>query len=268
MPSPFPGMDPYVERYWREIHHGLCTYARDALQPQVRPKLQARLDERLVVESDDLDEPRTIIPDVRVEVSRGGEAIGAGGMAVAENEPMVVRFLASEPAHEAFVQIIDPADGNRLVTVIEFLSPSNKRPGLGRRQYLAKQAELRDARVSLVEIDLVRAGAWSLLVPRRSIPTKRRATYNICVHRGWLDDVCEVYAVRVNRALPKVRIPLRKGDADAQLDLQALFNQAYDNGPYADSIDYAGDADPPLTGDAAAWADELLRQAGRRPGPT
>jgi hypothetical protein len=174
---------------------------------------------------------------------------------------MVLRVAQSEPAYEAFIQIVDPADGNRLVTVIEFLSPSNKRPGAGRDLYRRKQAECRQARVSLVEVDLVRAGAWTLQIPLRSIPRRRRAPFNVCVHRGWSDDLFEVYAVAINRPLPKVRIPLRQKDAD----LQPLLSQAYDNGPYADSVDYAVDPDPPLAGDDAAWADGLLRAAGLRP---
>ena len=53
-------------------------------------------------------------------------------------------------------------------------------------------------------------------------------------------------------------MPLRKGDADAPLDLQALVDQAYRNGRY-DTLDYKADPDPPLRPDDAAWADELLR---------
>ena len=217
----------------------------------------------MVVEAEDADGPRTIVPDVRVEEFRGGDPLPAGVL-VAENEPMILRGVRSEPAYQAYIQIVDPADGNRLVTVIEFLSPSNKRTGPGRQQYLRKQEECRQAKVSLVEVDLVRAGRWSLQIPLRDIPRKRRAPFNICAHRGWSDDVFEVYAVSINRPLPTIRVPLRRRDADAVLNLQALFNQAYDNGPYADTVDYAADADPPLAGDAAAWADGLLRAAGRR----
>ena len=267
MRSPFPGMDPYLERYWRDVHHRLCTYSCDALQPQIRPRLVARLDEQLLVEDEDADDARHIVPDLRVEESRGGAALRAGP-AVGEVEPMVLRFTNSEPLNQGFVTVIDPSDSNRLVTVIELLSPTNKRAGAGLQQYRRKQAELRQAKVTLVEIDLVRAGAWALQIPRGAVPRKRRAAYNVCVHRGWMDDVCEVYAVQINQPLPKVRVPLRRKDADAVLDLQTLLEQAYQNGAYDDRLDYAADADPPLTGDAAAWADELLRTAGRRPAIT
>ncbi len=267
MRSPFPGMDPYLERYWRDVHHRLCTYACDALQPQVRPKLVATLDEQLLVEDDELDEVRYIVPDLRIEQSRGGPPTAAGAV-VAEAEPLVIRYTKSEPQNQGFVTITDPTDGNRLVTVIEFLSPTNKRPGAGLRQYRKKQAELREAKVSLVEVDLVRAGTWALQVPRGSVPRKHREPYNVCVTRGWLEDVCEVYAIAINQVVPKVRIPLRRKDADAVLDLQELLSRAYENGAYDDRLDYVADADPPLTGDAAAWADDLLRKAGRRPATT
>ena len=32
MPSPFPGMDPYLEQFWGDIHHRFITYACDQLQ--------------------------------------------------------------------------------------------------------------------------------------------------------------------------------------------------------------------------------------------
>ena len=264
MRSPFPGMDPYLERYWRDLHHRICTYACDALQEQVRPKLLASLDERLVVETDDGETLRTIIPDVQVVESGGGTALLAGTV-VAENEPLVIRFTADEPRHQGFIQITDPADGDRLVTVIEFLSASNKRRGDGQRQYVQKQRECREAGVSLVEIDLLREGSWVLQLPRGNVPRGRRGPYAACVHRGWTGNICELYSMPINRPLHKVRVPLRKGDADAMLDLQGLLSEAYEKGGYEDRIKYHLDADPPLTGDAAAWADELLRKAGRRP---
>ncbi|MGH7214012.1 MAG: DUF4058 family protein, partial [Tepidisphaeraceae bacterium] len=87
--SPFPGMDPYLEQHWRDVHHRLCTYACDALQPQLRPALVARIEERLVVETEDRD--RSIYPDVKVAERGGhGDLAISTGASTALAEPLVV----------------------------------------------------------------------------------------------------------------------------------------------------------------------------------
>jgi hypothetical protein len=47
------------------------------------------------------------------------------------------------------------------------------------------------------------------------------------------------------------------------LDLQALLDQAYTTGRY-DHLDYRQALDPPLSAGDAAWAEALLRAAGKR----
>ena len=92
---------------------------------------------------------------------------------------------------------------------------------------------------------------------------KEFTPYRACVHRSWEGPRRAYYAFPINLPLPAIPIPLRQTDAEARLDLQPLIEQVYRNGAY-DDIDYTKPADPPLTGDAATWADTLLRQAGRR----
>jgi hypothetical protein len=264
MKSPFPGMDPYLEKHWRDVHHSLCTYARDALQPQVRPAMVARLEERLVVETPGTE--RGIYPDVKVVERPSGPSMSASSAATAVlDEPLVVHVakLADEQVTEGFIQIIDTSTGGRLVTVIEFLSTSNKVQGRGRGEYLQKQDELFHAGVSLVEIDLLRAGEWTLLVPPGAVPPEYREPYRACVHRGWKRGTFEVYRMPLGRRLPTIRIPLRQQDADAKLDLQALLDQTYANGAY-DSIDYRLAPEPPLSPDLERLADDLLRGGGKR----
>lgn len=53
MKSPFPGMDPYLERHWRDVHATLVVLSRGMLQPQLGAGLRARIEERLVVELPD-----------------------------------------------------------------------------------------------------------------------------------------------------------------------------------------------------------------------
>src|SRR5713101_4875550 len=154
MKSPFPGMDPYLERHWRDVHARLILYACDQLEDQLPGNLIARVEERVVFETEEAAE-RWVYPDVRIieRPARGTpHASELSGLAVAE--PIIVQCLA-EPATETFINILDPAVGYRLVTVIEILSLTNKLPGKGQREYRQKQKELQAAQVSLVEIDLL-----------------------------------------------------------------------------------------------------------------
>lgn len=262
MKSPFPGMDPYLEASWRDVHHRLCNYSCDAIQAQLGPNLRARLDERLIVESP-LDDSRNIYPDVRVfEEPRASVAtvVAYAGVAVAEPD-LIVKPLHRE-ARQAFIEIRDIAEQNKIITVIEFVSPSNKLGRDGKKKYRQKQRECYEARVSLVEIDLTRAGRRRLLVADAQIPAHHLKAYQVCISRGHAEGF-EVYGVSLRQRLPAIRIPLRRNDADVFLDLQGVVDEAYVKGRY-DAIDYGKPPIPPLAGEDAAWADELLRAAGRR----
>lgn len=262
MPSPFPGMDPYLEQFWRDVHARLVLYTADQLQSRLPGSLRARVEERVVVERGD-DESRPVYPDVRV-VQRGrgaSAAVAGGGVAVAD--PIVIR-LPPEPMTETFLEIIDVGSGKRVVTVIEVLSPSNKTPGEAQDEYRGKQRELKEAAVSLVEIDLLRSGQHVVSVPQERIPTSGRAVYKVCVRRGSIPWEHEWYPMPLRERLPAIRIPLRETDVDVPLDLQALIEQSYRNGGYDNDIDYKTDPVPPLEPADAAWADELLRSKGLR----
>jgi hypothetical protein len=100
-------------------------------------------------------------------------------------------------------------------------------------------------------------------LPTARIPVRLRTTYQVCVHRGWEPEYYEIYGVPLRERLPIIRIPLRQTDQDAKLDLQALIDQAYRNGRYH-SIDYRSASEPPLEGSDEAWADQMLRTAGKR----
>jgi hypothetical protein len=181
---------------------------------------------------------------------------------IALAEPLVIRF-GDEPATQGFIEIIDVGSGNRLVTVIEFLSPSNKLPGSGQNLYLRKQEECIAAGVSLVEIDLTRKGERDHSCFSYPIPPSHRTTYQICVRRGYESGAVEVYRVPLEEPLPAIRIPLRETDPDVPLQIQPLIDQCYRNGRY-DDLDYKADPVPPLNTTDAAWCDELLRSKGLR----
>ncbi|MBI4604640.1 MAG: DUF4058 family protein [Planctomycetes bacterium] len=265
MKSPFPGMDPYLEEHWRDVHHRLVTYASDRLRPFLPGALRARVEERVYVESLP-GSGRGVYPDVRVieRVRRGARTVPApAGVAIAE--PLIVA-VADEPVSEGYIEIIDVSSGRRVVTVIELLSPANKLPGDGQELYLRKrkQREIVGSTTSLVEVDLTRSGKRVMLLPPNRIPPSHRTTYQVCVRRGYRPLRVEVYDLPLRRRLPVIGVPLREGDPDAPLDLQALVDQCYENGGY-DDTDYRGDPEPPLEPEDAAWADGVLRAKGLRP---
>jgi hypothetical protein len=237
------------------------TYSRDALNPQLPGGLRARMEERVFVESP-AERDADVYPDVRVVEYRSVPATSPGQGGRAATEPIVVEMPAAEVT-ETFIQIIDTDSGNKLITTLEFLSPSNKRRGAGQEQYLAKQQQMRSGGVSVVEVDLLRRGQRVLMLRPAHIPASHRTTYQVCTWRAWRPSKFEIYPAPLRAALPSIRIPLRAADEDATLDLQGLLDQAYRNGRY-DSIDYASDPTPPLDADDAAWADALLKAQGKR----
>lgn len=266
MASPFPGMDPYLEQFWGDIHHSFITYARDQLQPALPGDLRARVEERVFVESP-IGHERTMYPDIRVveRGRRGREPIAApAGVVVAE--PIRMR-LPDEPVTQGFIEILDMRTGRRVVTVIEVLSHSNKAAGPGRELYERKQRECKQGGVNLVEIDLLRGGRWTILVPEPLVPVSRHTAYRACVYRPGVESPSELYPLPLRPRLPAIKIPLRPTDADVVLDLQALIDQCYRNGGYDEDIDYSLDPDPPLSASDAAWAEGLLREKGRRTPP-
>jgi hypothetical protein len=256
-------MDPFLEQYWRDVHHRLITYACDQLQDRLPEGLRARVEERVFVESKQ-GAGRSVYPDIRVversAISQPAPSTSAG---LATAEPLVVHF-PDEPIIQGYIEIIDVGSGNRVITVLEVLSLSNKQPGEGQDLYLQKQPELRQGRMSLVEIDLLRSGRRILVLTPEGIPPSHRTTYQVCVCRGWKSGQAELYPVPLRERLPTIKVPLRDSDPDVPLELQTLIDQCYRNGRYEEDIDYRGDPEPPLDAADAQWADELLRKQGRR----
>lgn len=260
MQSAFPGMDPYLEAHWLDVHPRLVNSAANALQSRLIGPLRARIGERLVIEQD-ADPVRSVYPGVRIFEHGTGQAVAAAAQGVALAEPLVIP-RESEEIRQTFVQIIDATTGGRVITVIEFVSPTNKLPGDGQRKYRQKQQEVVAADINLVEIDLTRGGERQLLYPLAQLPEAYRTTYLACVFRGFGFDRYEVYRMPLAERLPAIRIPLRKGDPDIALDIQPLVEAAYQDGRYGD-IDYHKPCIPPLAGAEAEWANDVLKSAGK-----
>ncbi len=165
-----------------------------------------------------------------------------------------------EPTKQRFIEIIDPASDGKVITVIEFVSPSNKLPGDGLRKYRQKQADVVHAGINLVEIDLTRSGERSLASAVAGMPREyRESAYLTCVFRA-AKQRFEVYRMPLRERLPSIRIPLRERDEDVMLDVQEVVDRAYEDGRY-DDIDYTKACVPALAADDATWAAGLRSAA-------
>ena len=253
----FPGMNPYLEdpQLWPGVHGALIVYLRDQLQPLLRPRYIAAIEERVFVEGPD----RQIIPDVWVKRTQNPEE--GGKLAVAEvDEPVVVQVPDLE-IHESYIEILDRHSGQSVVTVIEVVSPANKFPGPGRDSYLAKQGEVRSSTAHLVEIDLLRTGRHVLAVPEWVARGRGPYDYLVCCNRaGGLRDLFDLYPRRLRERLPRIRIPLAGDDPDVPLDIQAALTRVYDAGSYRDRINYDSPSQPPLESDDQSWANQLPKE--------
>ncbi|MBI4603617.1 MAG: DUF4058 family protein [Planctomycetes bacterium] len=267
MPSPFPGMDPYLEHpdVFPDLHDRLITHLSELLQSTLPPPYYAALGRRVWIEVS----RRFIGPDVNVLRPRAesSRADGAGSVAVAPaaaSRLKVVRVPHDE-RREPFVEVFAGQGGSkRLVTTIEILSPTNKTPGdQGRDLYLRKQREVLSSKTHIVEIDLLRSGEHTTAVPRKlAIEVCGAFDYHVCVHR--FDNVEDyfVYPISLEEPLPEISVPLLPGDPDVPVPLQALFNLCYDAGPYRREIDYEKDSPvPPLAAEKAGWATQAIRAA-------
>jgi hypothetical protein len=188
-------------------------------------------------------------------------AVAEPEVAVAELEWITVPD--DREVHEPYIAIYD-VEGREVVTIIEVLSPSNKTPGPGRNDYLAKQQEILESETNLVEIDLLRQGSHVLAVPPWEVAQRGSADYLICTRRTARPGGYEVLRLTVRQPLPLLPIPLRTGEPDVVLDLAAAFTRAYDAGAYDLLVDYTQEPEPPLSRADAAWAEALLQEKGLR----
>lgn len=270
MPSPFPGMDPYLEdpARWPGVHQRLITYIADTLQPQVRPDYFALIGERVYV----ITPPHAMYPDVMLVQRTAREsaatytvtapALQTATEVATPTEPIILTLPPVEH-REPFVEIVHAA-GEQVVTVIEVLSPANKTAGEGREQYRQKQKQILASPVHLIEIDLLASGELTTAIPAEGLASLPSHRYLVSVRRAPERHRFEAYPIPLANPLPRVRVPLRAPDPDVALDLQAVFRQCYDNGGYDGLIDYRRPPRAPLSPEEAAWVDGLLRGKGLR----
>ena len=262
MPSPFPGMDPFLEdpQIFPDFHGSFVPYLRAALQEALPSPYFASLGERVWIEASE----RPIGPDVTITHPRKTPSGGAVSLLPPPGSSRIQLFrVPHDERRETFIEIFTGRrESRRLVTSIELLSPTNKTFGPGRDLYLQKQREILAGQVHLVEIDLLRAGKHSTAVPERLIVSGEPYDYHVCVHQYDFFEDYLVYPILLSERLPSVGFPLLPQDQPVTVDLQAVFNRCYDDGQYQREINYQKDAIvPPLSEAKQEWVDELLRRS-------
>jgi len=246
-------MNPYLEQaeVWQDFHLEFLPAMRRQLVVQVGPDYIVKLEEHLYIH-DLPTEPRIRIGRSDLSVARPEHEQGerAGISSGVLEAPARVETPEQDVERVPFLEIRDRL-GRQLITVVELLSPSNKRPGDDREQYLTKRRELLRSRAHLVEIDLLRGGA---VMPVKNRPD---CDYSILVSRVQDRPCAEFWPIKLRDRLPLIPIPLRAPDRDVHIDLQELLHRVYESTGYEHYI-YNGSPDPPLAPRDSEWTRDYI----------
>ena len=223
MPSPLPGMDPYLEDegIWPVFQHHLVLCLYQILLPGLVDRYRARVGQRHYV-----------------------------------TEQALFTSVIREEHQEDFIEIRQRSDG-RLVTLLDVVSPSNRTTSSGRQAYLDTRKDGRNGGANLVEIDLVLQGQPMLDYARENLPDW---DYAVTVTRATQPERHEIYTATLQKRLPRFRLPLAADDRDTVLNLHAAFARAFDQGDFAGKIDYHRDPPTSLAPDRREWLNGLLKQ--------
>ncbi|MEM1256452.1 MAG: DUF4058 family protein [Cyanobacteria bacterium P01_H01_bin.21] len=257
MPSPLPGMDPYLEhpRSWPNFHHRLITAIAISLGPKLRPKYRVVVEEA-IYQTEGQNSVLVGIPDVTVQKARRNQPKSkqelANGVTVAQ--PILVDLPMPEVVRQGYLEIQNVAT-SEVVTVMEVLSPTNKRPGEGRRTYEAKRQTVLASSTNLVEIDLLRQ--WPSIV---QLPEQMRTHYRMLVSASVNRPRASLYAFNLQEPIPAFPLPLREEEPEPIINLQGLLGDIYDQSGYDLVINYDEEPIPPLTKEDAEWLVNWLEQ--------
>lgn len=248
MPSPFPGMDPYLEdpAFWPDFHHSFIAYWCDALNDQLPDQYEARINVRARLVELPEEPPKEVTPDV--EIATTDSVV----------EPVAVPLILVAETEDSYIQLLHRPERS-LVAVLELLSPSNK-TNPDRADYLLKRnALLRQQHVHLIELDLLLGG--QRLPMGGPLP---QGDFYALVSRAGERTHSEVYAWTLQQRLSAIRQPLKEPDPDLVFDLGAVLVTAYERGRYARALRYA--APPPVALNEAnrGWAEAAVRAWSKR----
>lgn len=260
MPSPFPGMDPYLESQpiWRDLHKNLATTIQHQLNPRLRPRYVAVIEPTVTYDQVTIMRPQTMMPDVAILEARP-RTMRETATRIAP-PPLVLATTLEFEVDQLTVEIHSVAEGD-LVTSIGSLSPTNKRRGhQAFEEYRRKRQALLRSDVNLLEIDFLRAGErWPFEVELPSAP------YFIFLSRAANRSQVEIWPIHLQQELPIVPVPLRDDDPDVALDLGLALREIYDAAAYDIRVDYtAPPPRPKLSPEDEAYVNQLLRQTNLR----
>jgi hypothetical protein len=260
MRSPFPGMDPWLEdpEGWHPFHTQLVAKLGDAINSALPGGYYASVEERTyIVTGEDREEVQ--IPDALVVGGNLARSFTPGKSAVLDLGGVQVLVPAPEILRQRFLEIRRQGEGRRVVTAVEVLSPSNKRPGMGRDDYAAKRGRVLSSLTNLVEVDLLRTG------PRMGVlGAPEGSHYSVLISRAHLRPVGQFLPIGLWEPLPDFPVPLLPDEDEPVISLSAVLDRVYEAGRYDSQIDYKRPPIPPLDPEADAWADAVLRERGLR----
>jgi Protein of unknown function (DUF4058) len=245
MSSPFPGINPYLENpeLWPEVHHLLISILAETLNPQLLPKYRVAVEKRVYETTAD-DSLLVGIPDVTIERFRDVST---------DSTPMTVTLPMPIEIKEGYLEVREVAT-KQVVTVIEVLSPANKRAGRGYDSYVAKRQDILASQTHLIEIDLLRGG--TTMSYGGNVPNYH---YRLLVSRSHARPKAELYGFNVQDRVPTFAVPLQNQDAEPVLDLHALLDMVYDRAGYAFAVDYTQAVVPLLSTADQAWIEQILQ---------
>jgi hypothetical protein len=260
MPSPFPGIDPYLEQpaFWSLFHSRLIVAIADAVAPQILPKYYIEVETRTYLE-DANSELLVGIPDAVVlsakesRLSPSPDVASATSFVATESRPQQVQLPTGLEIRERYLEIRELGT-DAVITVIEVLSPKNKRSGKGRVVYEQKRQRILDSASHFIELDFLR-----LDEPMPMTAAVSDWNYRILVSRSEERPTADLYGFTLLEPIPVFPLPLKLGDAEPLIELQPIFNGVYDRAGYQFRLDYRQPVPPPPLSNAdKQWLDELL----------
>lgn len=263
MPSPFPGMDPYLEMSaWPDFHTAFNTVMRRQLSSRLLPRYFVRLEQRVYVERLDTGwisrQPDLVLTRGTSPTARAVSTPSA----VLERSGPIEGIVAFPEEQEEVYLSIETTDTHEVVAVIETLSPGNKRPGSdGQREYLSKRELVLRSQAHFVELDLLRGGRR---MPMRTVLPP--CDYVAMVSHADRRPSVQTYAWSLRQPLPEIRLPLL-GDEAILLDLQEVVEIVYEDAGYEYIIDRSVPLLPPVSDEDAAWIQTFIRGPERPAGP-
>jgi hypothetical protein len=254
MPSPFPGMDPFLEsQAWQDFHTSYLVVLRELLVAQLRPRYVVEIGQYLTLSSENMESCRAygIGPSLMEQPDEATKEYGtptdASGRAK-QTLPVLRRL------RQRFLTI-RATEKRNAVTVIEILSLSSKCLDEGRKAYFTRRTGILSGKSNLVEIDLLRSGLHPVV--QKELPA---IDYSACISRCAELSKANVLAWKLNGPLPSIPIPLAEDDPDAMLDLQVALTTTYDRAGYDYALNYRAPVEPPMEPAAAEWVRSVLSE--------